>query len=180
MPRRALHLAYGVLVRSCAGRTSRRCPAGTGFRGAAAPDAALSRRRGQALVEFAAVLLPVLLLVVGIIQFGLLFGASVTLTNAAREAPRAGTIYVYDNSHTKAWNDAARCGDVVEAAQQALGFLSDRDAATSPSPCPVGACPTPAGRRPDQRRPDHQLLRPRDHAGWRLPGRHRSRHHLRA
>ena len=34
--------------------------------------------RGQALVEFAAVLLPVLLLIVGIIQFGLLFGANVT------------------------------------------------------------------------------------------------------
>src|SRR6187431_2982529 len=58
---------------------------------------------GQAMVEFAAVLLPVLLLIVGIIQFGLLFGANVTLTNAAREAARAGTIYVYDYTHTKAW-----------------------------------------------------------------------------
>ena len=42
------------------------------------------------MVEFAAVLLPVLLIIVGIIQFGLLFGANVTLTNAAREAARAG------------------------------------------------------------------------------------------
>jgi Flp pilus assembly protein TadG len=80
--------------------------------------------RGQALVEFAVVLMPVLLLIVGIIQFGLLFGANVTLTNAAREATRAGTIYVYDHSHTKAWNDAERCGDVVEAARQSMGFLS--------------------------------------------------------
>ena len=48
--------------------------------------------RGQAMVEFAAVLLPMLLIVVGIIQFGLLFGANVTLTNAAREAARAATI----------------------------------------------------------------------------------------
>src|SRR5918994_1750325 len=79
---------------------------------------------GQALVEFAAVLLPILLLIVGVVQFGLLFGASVTLTNAAREAARAGTIYVYDNSHTKAWNDAERCGDVAEAALQSFGFLS--------------------------------------------------------
>ena len=44
------------------------------------------------MVEFAAVLLPVLLIVVGIVQFGLLFGANVTLTNAAREAARAATI----------------------------------------------------------------------------------------
>jgi Flp pilus assembly protein TadG len=84
----------------------------------------LRRERGQALVEFAVVLLPILLIVSGIIQFGLLFGANVTLTNAAREAGRAGTIYVYDNSHTKSWNDAARCGQMVEAATEAFGLLS--------------------------------------------------------
>ena len=48
------------------------------------------RERGQAMVEFAAVLLPVLLIVVGIIQFGLLFGANVTLTNAVRESGPRG------------------------------------------------------------------------------------------
>ncbi len=80
--------------------------------------------RGQAMVEFAAVLLPVLLLIVGVIQFGLLFGANVSLTNAAREGARAGTIYVYDRSHAKAWNDAARCGDIAEAATDAFGLLS--------------------------------------------------------
>jgi Flp pilus assembly protein TadG len=99
---------------------------------------------GQALVEFAAVLLPIMFLVVGIIQFGLLFGANVTLTNAAREGARAGTIYVYNGSHTKAWNDAQRCGDVIDAARQAMGFLS-----TSTPHFTVtltgGACPTPTG-----------------------------------
>ncbi len=96
------------------------------------------------MVEFAFVLLPVLLLVVGIIQFGLLFGANVTITNATREGARAGTIYVYDHSHTKAWNDAARCGDIADAARQAFGFLS----ASSPHftvTLTSGACPTPAG-----------------------------------
>ena len=101
--------------------------------------------RGQALVEFAAVLLPVLLLIVGIIQFGLLFGASVTLTNAARESARAATIYVYDNSHTKAWNDAARCGEAVEAAQQAFGYLSTSTPHFTVTVTGTGACPTPAG-----------------------------------
>jgi Flp pilus assembly protein TadG len=84
----------------------------------------LPGERGQALVEFAAVLLPILLIVSGIIQFGLLFGANVTLTNAAREAGRAGTIYVYDYSHTKAWNDAHRCGAMIDAATEAFGLLA--------------------------------------------------------
>lgn len=99
--------------------------------------------RGQALVEFAAVLLPVLLLVVGIIQFGLLFGANVTLTNATREAARAGTIYVYDHSRTKAWNDAERCGDVGEAARQSMGFLSTSAPHFTVTILGSGACPTP-------------------------------------
>src|SRR5262245_54645308 len=79
---------------------------------------------GQAMVEFAAVLLPVLLLIVGIVQFGLLFGANVTRTNAAREGARAGTIYIYDYQHTKSWNDAHRCTEIADAAMQAMGFLS--------------------------------------------------------
>jgi Flp pilus assembly protein TadG len=100
--------------------------------------------RGQALVEFAAVLMPVLLLIVGIVQFGLLFGANVTLTNAAREGARAGTIYVYDYSHTKAWNDAQRCGDVAEAAMQGFGMLSTSSPHFSVT-LSSGACPTPSG-----------------------------------
>ncbi|HLE59153.1 MAG TPA: TadE family protein [Candidatus Limnocylindria bacterium] len=99
---------------------------------------------GQALVEFAFVLLPLLLVLVGIIQFGLLFGANVTLTNAAREGARAGTIHVYDRNHDKEWNDAARCGAIVEAATDAFGML-----ATSAPHFTVtlsgDACPTPVG-----------------------------------
>lgn len=99
---------------------------------------------GQALVEFAAVLLPVLLLVVGIIQFGLLFGANVTLTNAAREGARAGTIYVYDQNHTRYWNDAERCTDIADAAMDAFGFLSTSAPHFTIS-LPGGTCPTPSG-----------------------------------
>lgn len=95
-------------------------------------------RRGQALVEFAAVLLPVLLVVVGIIQFGLLFGANVTLTNAAREGARAGTIYVYSTPPSNAQNGVDRCGAILEAATQAFGFLS----AQAPSFSVGSSCPT--------------------------------------
>jgi Flp pilus assembly protein TadG len=97
---------------------------------------------GQALIEFAAVLMPVLLLIMGIVQFGLLFGANVTLTNATREAARAGTIYLYDRTHTKAWNDGERCADIVDAARQSMGFLTTSTPHFTVS-MPGGSCPTP-------------------------------------
>lgn len=75
------------------------------------------------MVEFAAVLLPIMLIVVGIIQFGLLFTAEVSLTNAAREGGRSGTIYVYTGT-SQATNDLDRCTTVLRAATAAFGFLS--------------------------------------------------------
>jgi Flp pilus assembly protein TadG len=82
--------------------------------------------RGQALVEFAAVLLPILLIVVGIIQFGLLFNANVTITNAAREGARAATIYVYttEPGASRTTNDIDRCTAARTAATQAFGLLT--------------------------------------------------------
>jgi Flp pilus assembly protein TadG len=98
---------------------------GTRFR-RARDDGKPHQPRGQALVEFAAVLLPILLVVVGIIQFGLLFNANVTITNAAREGARAATIYVYttDGGSTRTTNDIARCTAARTAATQAFGLLS--------------------------------------------------------
>ena len=95
-----------------------------------APYATRSRR-GQAMVEFAAVLLPILLVVVGIIQFGLLLNANVTITNAAREGARAATIYEYSTAPgaTRATNDLDRCTAARTAATQSFGLLS----ASSPS-----------------------------------------------
>ncbi len=46
------------------------------------------RSRGQALVEFALVLVPLMLIFLGILQFGFLYGTQIGLTNAAREAAR--------------------------------------------------------------------------------------------
>jgi len=92
------------------------------------------------MVEFAAVLLPVLLIVVGIVQFGLIFGANVTLTNAAREAARAATITRYDIASTRTVNDVDRCSKAIEAAVQSFGLMST----ASPNfvatrPCPSGS-----------------------------------------
>jgi len=96
------------------------------------------------MVEFALVLTPVLLILVGIVQFGILFGANVTLTNAAREGARSATIYVYDRDHSKSWNDQRRCAAVITAAEDAFGLLN----ATTPYftvTVTSGACPAMTG-----------------------------------
>jgi hypothetical protein len=91
--------------------------------------------RGQSLVEFSLVLIPLLLLLLGIIQMGLVFNAQVTITNAAREGARAATIYAYSldgaqpgppacNTTTRATNDACRNAYALYFAQQAFGALS--------------------------------------------------------
>lgn len=92
------------------------------------------------MVEFAVVLLPILLLVVGIIQFGLIFGANVTLTNAAREGARAATISRYDIAASRASNDLDRCTRALDAARQSFGLMR----ANAPNfsvtrPCPSGS-----------------------------------------
>jgi Flp pilus assembly protein TadG len=76
--------------------------------------------RGQALVEFAVVLLPLILVLVGILQFGFLFAAYVGVSNSAREAGRAGTIYEYDANEGQGQNDLQRCQAILLAAQQSL------------------------------------------------------------
>jgi hypothetical protein len=76
---------------------------------------------------------------IGIVQFGLLFGANVSLTNAAREAARAATVYRYVLADGTRTNGVNRCSDAVEAATQSFGFLT----ASAPhfsadNPCPDG------------------------------------------
>lgn len=78
------------------------------------------REHGQAMVEFAAVLLPLILVLVGIIQFGFLFSAYVGVSNSAREAARMGTIYQFDTDLTPGQNDSARCAAILQAADQSL------------------------------------------------------------
>jgi Flp pilus assembly protein TadG len=65
-------------------------------------------RDGQSLVEFSLILTPLFLILLGIVQFGFIFNAYVTMTNAAREAAREGSIYVYDRTLTKDQNDLLR------------------------------------------------------------------------
>jgi len=78
------------------------------------------QERGQAMVEFAAVLLPLVLILVGIIQFGFLFSAYVGVSNAVREAAREGTIYRFDTDKDQNQNDVARCEAMRDAAAASL------------------------------------------------------------
>jgi Flp pilus assembly protein TadG len=63
---------------------------------------------GQSLVEFSLILFPLFLILLAIIQFGFIFSSYVTMTNAARDAARFGTIFVYDRDYSKIENDVAR------------------------------------------------------------------------
>ena len=92
----------------------------------------LPRRRaeeGQGLVEFALVLTPLLLLLLGIVQFGFIFNTYITVTSAAREAARSGSIYVFQvkDTHgamTATENDAARNDEIRTSLLASLNGLS--------------------------------------------------------
>src|SRR5260370_26451293 len=77
---------------------------------------------GQNRVEFA-LLLPILMyILMGIMQFGLIFAVYLTLNNAVREGARWATIYVYDNSQTQAQNDTARDDGLLDRVVDANGI----------------------------------------------------------
>jgi hypothetical protein len=79
---------------------------------------------GQNLVEFA-LLLPILLyILMGIIQFGLIFAVYVTINNSVREAARWGSIYVYDNTVSNTNNDTARNNGIVDRINISRGILN--------------------------------------------------------
>jgi len=75
-------------------------------------------------VEFA-LLLPILMyILLGIIQFGLIFAAYITVNNAVREAARWGSIYIFDNAMSKSQNDTARNNGIVDRIYASRGILN--------------------------------------------------------
>ena len=90
----------------------------------AVPGSVGGRQRGQSLAEFALVLTPLLLVLLGIMQMGLVLSAYVTLSNAAREGARSATVYLYDRTLSKSANDSARSTAARSAATNAMGLLS--------------------------------------------------------
>ena len=99
-------------------RRSRPAPAGETAPAETAPV------RGQSLVEFALVMMPLFVIILGIIQFGFIFNAYVTITNATREGARLGTVYVYDSSLSKAQNDLGRNNSIKSAVLGSMNLLT--------------------------------------------------------
>ncbi|HET9520583.1 MAG TPA: TadE family protein [Candidatus Limnocylindrales bacterium] len=80
-------------------------------------------QRGQSLVEFSLILTPLFFILLGIIQFGFIFNTYVTMTNAARDAARLGTIYIYDSDYSKDQNDLFRNEAIKEAVKTSMNML---------------------------------------------------------
>lgn len=70
------------------------------------------RERGQALVEFALIFTPFLLIIFGIIQMGLLFSTQLGLSTAARETARYASTLVTINATQIAANGANAAADM--------------------------------------------------------------------
>ena len=83
-----------------------------------------SAQRGQSLVEFALVMMPLFIILLGIVQFGFIFNSYVTITNASREGARLGTVYVYNSGLSKAQNDLARNNAVKDSVLASMNLLS--------------------------------------------------------
>lgn len=86
--------------------------------------------RGAVAVEFAIVLPVLLLLVMGVMEFGRAFNAQITLTNAAREGVRVMAI---NNERTPARTAAKNAAVSLNPA------LADSNIAFSSSSCTAGA-----------------------------------------
>jgi Flp pilus assembly protein TadG len=82
------------------------------------------REGGQSLVEFSLILGPLMLILLGVIQFGFIFNTYITLSTAAREAAREGSVYVYDRTLSQGANDAVRNVDIRTALVQSLNGLA--------------------------------------------------------
>jgi Flp pilus assembly protein TadG len=88
-----------------------------------------ARDRGAAAVEFALVLVPLLLLVFGVIDFGRVYNEQVTLTSLAREGARLVSLDAGDAAAVKA--------RLISAAPASLDL--------QPSQIEVTGCPAPSG-----------------------------------
>ncbi|HAM26198.1 MAG TPA: pilus assembly protein TadE [Microbacteriaceae bacterium] len=91
-------------------------------------------QRGAAAVEFALVLPVLLLLIMGLIEFSLIFNSQISLTNAAREGARVMAIH----------NDPAAATSAAIAAAPSVNdpAIAAGDVTVSPSDCAAGSTVT--------------------------------------
>jgi Flp pilus assembly protein TadG len=103
-----------------------------------------SGQKGQALVETTFMLLAVLLLLMGIIEFGFLFYAYVRVSNATREGARAGSLWLMHGEFDL-------CKTVSDAVRSEVGAIQEDDITITLVQGVVncdGAWPTPEAGEP--------------------------------
>jgi Flp pilus assembly protein TadG len=88
-------------------------------------DARACRTRGQAMVEFTLILPLLLLLILGIYQFGQTYADYIQVTNAARDGGRKALV---------SRSDASGVADAVTAAKNATWWLDKSQIVVSVSP----------------------------------------------
>ena len=92
---------------------------------APAADRRSRRSRGQAMVEFTLILPLLLLLILGIYQFGQTYADYIQVTNAARDGGRKALV---------SRSDASGVADVVTAAKNATWWLDKNQTTVTVSP----------------------------------------------
>ena len=112
----------------------------TGTRDAATETVAFTRsagsERGQVLVEFALIIPVLLILVLGIIDFGLGFNAWNTAQNAAREAARVAAV---DPNASTIESRARATSSLLTQSNLTVTLNCSTDNGTTFSACPTGA-----------------------------------------
>lgn len=88
-----------------------------------------SEQHGQALVETALMITVVLLLLMGIIEFGLLFLGYVRVSNAAREGARAGSLWL-THPYPSNPSEPTLCGQVRNSVWSELPAVKDSGTVT--------------------------------------------------
>lgn len=84
-------------------------------------------QEGQALVETALIILVILLLLMGIIEFGFIFYAYVRVSNATREGARAGSLWLRDRESDSGYYEPILCHTVKDAVwSEASGIEEDQ------------------------------------------------------
>src|SRR5260370_22623751 len=127
-PPRSTLFPYTTLFRSAVRATSIRRRSGR----AAEPGP----EAGQSLVGISLILLPLFLILLVTIHFCLIFNTYVTMTNAARDAARLATTYVFDHDCSKAQNDMLRNEAIrtsLVSSMNQLSVSSPRFSTTAPT-----------------------------------------------
>ncbi|MHA7178745.1 TadE/TadG family type IV pilus assembly protein [Arthrobacter sp. MDB2-24] len=99
----------------------------------------VNKERGAAAVEMALVLPVLILLLLGIMEFGRAFNAQVTLTNAAREGVRVMSI---SKDPGLARSATATAGQMLNPLLTDSNIAISVPGATTSNPCPAGSTST--------------------------------------